>query len=223
MVRSSFVNNRAGLLSILKKQNNRTLKNYITFSNVSNLVVLLLLVTLIFSADAKGLLIEGLMKIGLFQPDIPKVAAESNVPASNKTSLTQDVEFIDSKGNTISLIDQNGKVVFINFWATWCPPCIAEMPTIDQLHEKYKDNGDIVFLMVDVDGKINESNTFMKDKGFRLSVHIPASELPKVLFAGSMPTTVILDKSGNIAFQHVGGADYSNPKISEFIDQLLKQ
>ena len=102
------------------------------------MVVLLLLVTLIFSADAKGLLIEGLMKIGLFQPDIPKVAAESNVPASNKTSLTQDVEFIDSKGNTISLFYQNGKVVFINFWATWCPPCIAEMPTIDQLHEKYK-------------------------------------------------------------------------------------
>ena len=204
------------------QQNNRTLKSYITFSNVSNIVVLLLVITLVFSADAKGLVIEGLMKIGLFQPEIPNVAAKSNVPAANTTSPTQDVRFMDSKGNTISLSDQNGKVVFINFWATWCPPCIAEMPTIDELHEKYKDKSDIMFLMVNVDGKINESTTFMKDKGFHLPVHIPASELPKALFAGSMPTTVILDKSGNLAFHHVGGADYSNPKIIEFINKLLE-
>lgn len=205
------------------QQNKRTLKSYITFSNVSNIVVLLLVVTLVFSADAKGLVIEGLMKIGLFQPEVPKVESKSNAPAANTISPTQHVKFIDSKGNTINLSDQKGKVVFINFWATWCPPCIAEMPTIDQLHEKYKDNTDILFLMVDVDGKVNESTTFMKDKGFHLPVHIPASELPKALFAGSMPTTVILDKTGNIAFHHVGGADYSNPKISEFIDQLVKQ
>jgi len=205
------------------QQNNRTLKSYITFSNVSNIVVLLLVITLVFSADAKGLVIEGLMKIGLFQPEVPKVESKSNAPAANTTSPTQDVKFMDSKGNNINLSDQKGKVVFINFWATWCPPCIAEMPTIDQLHEKYKDKSDIMFLMVDVDGKVDESTTFMKDKGFHLPVHIPASEMPKALFAGSMPTTVILDKSGNIAFHHVGGADYSNPKISEFIDELIKQ
>ncbi len=205
------------------QQNNRTLKSYITFSNVSNIVVFLLVITLVFSADAKGLVIEGLMKIGLFQPEVPKVASKSNAPAANTTSPTQDVKFMDSKGNTINLSDQKGKVVFINFWATWCPPCIAEMPTIDQLHEKYKDKSDIMFLMVDVDGKVDESTTFMKDKGFHLPVHITASELPKSLFSGSMPTTVILDKSGNIAFHHVGSADYSNPEISEFIDQLVNQ
>jgi len=203
-----------------QQQNKRNLKSYITFSNVSNAVVILLITTFVFSADAKGLVIEGLMKIGLFQPDIPKV--ESKIPAATAEAPFQDVTFIDSKGNSTKLSDQKGKVVFINFWATWCPPCIAEMPTINELHARYKSNNDVLFLMVDVDGDIDKSTAFMNSKKLNLPVHIPGSELPRELFAGSMPTTVILDKSGNIAFHHVGGADYSNPKITDFINKLLE-
>ncbi|MEJ5963580.1 TlpA family protein disulfide reductase [Pedobacter immunditicola] len=203
-----------------KQQSNKlNLKKYFTFSNFSNLVLLVLLAIFVFSADAKGVVMEGLMKIGLFQPDIPQ--SESALPIITPAAVIQDVEFLDNNGQPIKLSDQKGKVVFINFWAAWCPPCIAEMPTIDQLHAKYKNNKDVLFLMVDVDGKIVESTAFMNKKGFDLPVHVPGSGLPKELFAGSMPTTVMLDKSGNIVFHHVGGADYSNPEITGFINKLL--
>ena len=82
---------------------------------------------------------------------------ESAVP----TTAT-DVSFKDKSGNVVQLNDLKGKVVFINFWATWCPPCIHELPSIDQLRQSLKDNKDIVFLMVDVDGDIDKSSAFME-------------------------------------------------------------
>lgn len=204
-----------------KQQSNKlNLKKYFTFSNISNLVLFVLLAIFVVSADAKGFVMEGLMKIGLFQPDIPQ--SESTLPIITPAAVVQDAVFLDNNGQPIKLSDQKGKVVFINFWAAWCPPCIAEMPTIDQLHAKYKNNKDVLFLMVDVDGKMVESTAFMNKKGFDLPVHIPGSGLPKELFAGSMPTTVMLDKLGNIVFHHVGGADYGNPEITDFINKLLK-
>lgn len=208
----------------IKKQNdqNSTLlkKKWFTFSNLSTVILMLFVLTMIFSPDVKGWVIQNLMKIGLFQPDLPKTSGSESGSTVAKTP-TQDVLFLDSKGSTIKLSEQKGKVVFINFWATWCPPCIAEMPTIDQLYLKYKDNKNVMFIMVDVDGKNEQSSAFMKNKGYSLPVYTPAGEIPSEFFAGSMPTTVIVDKAGNIAFNHIGGADYSNPEVAAFIDKLI--
>ncbi len=192
-------------------------KNWLTFSNISTTLLVLLMLAMFFSPEAKGLLIQGLMKVGFFQPDMPQISKQ------NATSVPgQQVLFTDVKGKTITLADQKGKVVFMNFWASWCPPCIAEMPSISSLYAKYKDHKNVIFILVDVDGNINASTAFLNKKNFTLPVYISASEIPKEYFSGSMPTTVILDKAGNIAFHHVGGADYTNPEVSSFIDKLAK-
>jgi len=212
-------------MTVIKKQNdpkNQFInKKWFTFSNLSTVALMLFVMAMIFSPDVKGFVIQNLMKVGLFQPDLPKTSGQESGTAVAKTP-TQEVLFLDGEGNTIKLSEQRGKVVFINFWATWCPPCIAEMPSIDKLYLKYKDNKNVMFLMVDVDGKYAASSAFMKNKGYSLPVYIPAGEIPEEFFAGSMPTTVILDKSGNIAFHHLGGADYSNPEVAAFIDKLSK-
>lgn len=75
--------------------------------------------------------------------------------------------------------------------------------------------------MVDADGKPELSGTFMKRKGYDLPVHTMMSNVPESLFNGSLPTTVILDKSGRIVYKGVGAADYSNSKVMAFIDGLL--
>ncbi|MET3114924.1 thiol-disulfide isomerase/thioredoxin [Pedobacter sp. CG_S7] len=208
-----------------KKQNdtNKQLinKKWFTFSNLSTIVLMLFVMAMIFSPDVKGFVIQNLMKVGLFQPDLPKTAGKESGAAVAKVPA-QEVLFLDGEGKTIKLSEQRGKVVFINFWATWCPPCIAEMPSIDNLYLKYKDNKNVMFIMVDVDGKYAASSAFMKNKGFSLPVYTPAGGIPEEYFAGSMPTTVILDKSGNMAFHHLGGADYSNPEVTAFIDNLNK-
>lgn len=141
----------------------------------------------------------------------------------DNANIVPDLKFKDEKGNIVSLHSLKGKVVFINLWATWCPPCIREMPSIDELRKTFKDNEDLVFLMVDVDGNIEKAANFMKNKKFDLPVHIRASEIPRELFNGSIPTTIIIDKQNKIAGRHIGGADYASPKIIEIIKELLSE
>ncbi|MBB5439185.1 thiol-disulfide isomerase/thioredoxin [Pedobacter sp. AK017] len=196
-------------------------KKWYSFSNLSTAVLGVFLIAMFFSPDLKGTVIQGLMKIGLFQPDIPKEVA-GKVSNAAQAAQPPEVSFTDVTGKTINLSRLKGKVVFLNFWATWCPPCIAEMPSINKLRAKYKSNEKVVFLLVDVDSKIDASTAFMKKRKFDLPVYVPASEVPQEYFSGSMPTTVILDRAGGIAFHHVGGADYGNPEVSAFIDKLSK-
>lgn len=156
-----------------------------------------------------------------------KMATEYAVNTDNvsdsEVQQAPDLNFTDENGETVSLHELKGKVVFINLWATWCPPCIHEMPSINKLRQTFKDNDDLVFLMVDMDGEIETARKFMEKKKFDLPVHVVNSEIPRELFSGSIPTTIIVDKQNNIAGRQVGGADYMSPKIVEAIEGLLNE
>lgn len=141
---------------------------------------------------------------------------EVEVPA------TSAISFKDKNGETVSLSSLKGKVVFINFWATWCPPCIQEMPSINELKQSFKGNEDIIFLMVDVDNKIEKSTAFMEDKKYDLPVYVPTSEIPSNYLGGSIPTTVILDKSGDMIARMEGGRDYTSPEIIKVLNELVE-
>lgn len=144
---------------------------------------------------------------------------------TEKTDIRTDngITFQDGNGKIVALNDLKGKVVFINFWATWCPPCIAEMPSINELKAKFGENENIIFLMVDVDGKHKKSQAFMDKREFNLPVYIPHSEIPKEFLSGAIPTTVILDKKGAIAARIEGGRDYSKPEIVNALKQLIEE
>lgn len=144
-------------------------------------------------------------------------------PLVSNAQQTPDLKFKDENGKTISLHSLKGKVVFINLWATWCPPCIHEMPSINDLRKTFKDNKDLVFLMVDVDGKIEKSKEWMKKKKFDLPVYVPDGEIPRELFSGSIPTTIIVDKQNKIIGRQVGGADYSSQEMADLINKLLSE
>lgn len=141
----------------------------------------------------------------------------------SNSQQTPDLKFKDENGKTISLKSLKGKVVFINLWATWCPPCIHEMPSINELRKTFKDNKDLVLLMVDVDGKIEKSKEWMKNKKFDLPVYVPDGEIPRELFSGSIPTTIIVDKQNNIIGRQVGGADYSSKEVIDLMTTLLNE
>jgi thiol-disulfide isomerase/thioredoxin len=189
-------------------------KKWLTPSNIFSAIMVAFTVAMLVSPDVKGWTIQSLMKIGLFQPKIdnqPQVAATEPLP---------NVYFQDGDGRTIDLASLKGKVVFINFWATWCPPCIAEMPSINDLHGKFMDNEKVVFLMVDVDGNYRKSDSFMKKRGFALPVVTPANDIPSVFMQGAVPTTVILDKDGKMIYRQEGAADYNSKKMVDLISQL---
>lgn len=128
---------------------------------------------------------------------------------------------LDENEKEIKVADLKGKVVFINFWATWCPPCIEEMPSIAALKKKFKDNPNIVFLMVDVDNNLAKSKKFMAKQKLDLPVHVPYSQIPSNYLGNSIPTTVILDKKGEIVVRTEGARDYNAPKLVAAIEALV--
>ena len=195
----------------------------VKISTVITVVLGVFVVATFVSPDLKAWVGRGLMKIGLYKPDLAHVATgeatESATVTDNPTNPSMFVS--DGAGNRIDVANQSGKVVFINFWATWCPPCIAELPSIDKLHEQFKDNDAVVFAMVDVDSQYKKSKQFMESKRLGLPVHVISGEIPAGWLGNAIPTTVILDKKGKVAARHEGMADYSRPEVASFINELI--
>lgn len=121
---------------------------------------------------------------------------------------------------TINLSQSKGKVVLINFWATWCPPCVAEMPELQELYDHYKGNVDFYFVTNDNPDKIN---LFLKSKGYDLPIYRPLEESPDVLESKSLPTTYLISKKGEIIMRKVGAASWNSDKVHQAIDTLLAE
>jgi len=190
------------------------MKKKIIRKYITNGIFIFTLALILFVPSAKALVIQGLMQIGLFSPDVQ----------IEKTIATPSLElkFKDQNGRVVTLNELKGKVVFLNFWATWCPPCLAEMPSINKLYESYKNNDDVVFILLDADSNFEKANGYMKARKYTMPVYQMASSVPEQIFAGSLPTTLVFDKKGRVSFKHEGAANYNSKKFVEFMEKLRK-
>ncbi|GGH11215.1 TlpA family protein disulfide reductase [Pedobacter zeae] len=180
--------------------------------NIFNALFVIFLLVIVFVPGAKAFFIRGLMEIGFYKPDI-------EAPKEHVAELN-GIRFKDAKGNLVDLGDLKGKVIFLNFWATWCPPCRAEMPSVNKLYNQFKDDTDIVFIFADADGDFARSGKFMSDRKYEMPIYKVQSDIPEKVFAGALPTTVIFDKQGRLSFKHEGVANYADPKVIDFIKKL---
>lgn len=180
--------------------------------NGGNIIFFSLVLIILFVPAAKAMVLEGLMKVGLFSPKIEHVD-----PISTDLS---GITFSSEKGEVVDLGALRGKVILINFWATWCPPCRAEMPGLSKLYNQFKNDKDIVFLFVDADGDLTKSAKFMARHEYDLPLFKPASDIPTKIFESTLPTTVIFDKQGRLSYRHEGMADYSDQKFVDFLNKL---
>jgi thiol-disulfide isomerase/thioredoxin len=192
------------------------MKKRINKSTIWNALFFIGILVILFVPSAKAMLMQGLMEIGLFRPDT-EVKPATDLPAVPQAAT---IRFSDAKGKTFTLDELKGKVVFLNFWATWCPPCLAEMPSINKLYEQYKNDPKVVFVMVDADGKLPKAQAYLDRKKFSLPVYSLDTAVPEILFSGSLPTTVVLDKQGRISYNESGVANYAGKKFIEFIETL---
>ncbi|WP_412466957.1 TlpA family protein disulfide reductase [Pedobacter sp. KLB.chiD] len=181
--------------------------------NIFSALLIVILLAMVFIPDAKAFFIKGLMEIGFYKPDVE--APKENVAGLN------GIRFKDVNGNLVDLGDLKGKVIFLNFWATWCPPCRAEMPSINKLHSHFKNDQDIIFIFADADGDLTKSTKFMADHQYSLPVYKVESNIPEQLFTGALPTTVIFDKQARLSFKHEGVANYADQKIVDFLNRLI--
>ena len=121
--------------------------------------------------------------------------------------------------NDIDLKSLEGKVVFVSFWATWCGPCIAEMPSIKKLYADYKDK--VAFILV-----TNENwqtvSTFYTKKGFDFPTYNQGSIGPKEFISKTIPATFIINKNKKIVVEKRGPANWNSSTTRKLLDNLLK-
>lgn len=125
-----------------------------------------------------------------------------NVPSTNLKNL---------KGN---------KLVFLNFWGTWCAPCREEWPTIQDLYEARKDKID--FVLIAMQDKEEDVVKFMKEKGYTAPVYIAQSPVSKNILPKSFPTTFLLDKNGRILLKEDSSKDWNSKSVNDFIDNVTQ-
>ena len=128
---------------------------------------------------------------------------------------------IASTGQQQTLSGLKGKVVFLNFWATWCGPCRAEMPSMEALFNRYKDKG-LEMLAVNCLEKENEVIAFMESNGLTFPTALDLEgRVSNSYGIQGIPTTFLIDRSGNLVVRLVGSIDWDTPEIHAVIELLL--
>lgn len=144
----------------------------------------------------------------------PSVIQESKRESVN--DYNWELQNID--GGSINFNSSEEKVVLINFWATWCPPCIAEMPSLHKLHDDYKDKVDFYFVSNE---ELDVLSEFLKKNNYSFNVHVPKTKYPEAFDVSSIPRTFLIDKNGDIVIDKTGAANWNSEKVRNQIDKLL--
>lgn len=127
----------------------------------------------------------------------------------------------DIKGKSVSLAGLKGKVVLVDFWASWCAPCKEEMPILEKLHSKYAKQG-LSIVGVSVDNELENAADFAKKVGVSFTiVHDKGHAIADRYKPAKMPTSFILDRDGKVRFVHEGFEKADAKKIEAEIKSLL--
>ena len=138
-------------------------------------------------------------------------------------STAPDFQLVDTKGEVRSLSSERGKVVLVNFWATWCPPCKAEMPSMEELYRNYG-SGKFEILAINVDdaGPAVVSG-FLQENPHTFPILFDSEFQARTLYGVSrFPETFIVDKNGIITNRIVGAIDWTSPQMLSYLNSLLK-
>jgi thiol-disulfide isomerase/thioredoxin len=129
-------------------------------------------------------------------------------------------EMVNKDNHPIAFADLKGKVLFVNNWASWCPPCIAEMPSIMELKRKLE-GVDIEFVMVSFDEDRSKAEAFINKRKYDFNIYFPGKKYPFV--TSSIPATFIVDKTGKTVMEHTGMTDYSSDEIVNQLKALANE
>jgi len=166
---------------------------------------------------------RGLLATGLWHA-APPAAPAAALPvrfASLRADYPYPLPLYTLDGHPANLRQFRGKAVLVNLWASWCPPCLAEMPGLQALYQK-TDTAKVAFVLISLDENPNKARALLKRKGYTLPVFFPAAPLPAPFNSPSIPSTVILTPAGRLADRHDGMADYDTPEFRAALEKLAE-
>lgn len=178
-------------------------------------VLFLALMLFLFRTDAGKSIVGGAQAL-LLKTGVHNAPAE---PLAEKVAPADDLLLRNADGKTIKLSDLRGKTVFLNQWATWCPPCRAEMPAIENLYQS-ADRSRIAFVMLSLDDSAEDAFAFAKEKGFTFPVYVPVGPLPAAFETSAIPTTFVLAPDGRIDQRIEGMANYDTDEFRKYLREV---
>ena len=120
----------------------------------------------------------------------------------------------------VTLSQFHGQVVVLNFWATWCPPCVEETPSLVKMQSRMKDKG-VVVLAVSIDVDDGAYHKFLKDYGVNLlTVRDEAQKAASLYGTHGWPESYIIDRNGIIRRKFIGPVEWNSPEVTEFLSKL---
>ncbi|MHA6280288.1 TlpA family protein disulfide reductase [Salinimicrobium sp. CAU 1759] len=180
--------------------------------NWSNILFIILIVLLLIPQTRKPIQVT-MNRIISFSPS--KIAEDER-------EILEDYDWnlVNLEGHPVNFRSSIGEVAVINLWATWCPPCIAEMPSFQKLYNEYGDKVNFYFVSTEETEKLEQ---FLKKKDYRLPVYQPIDMAPQKLQSRTLPTTFVISREGKIAVSKKGSANWNDSGFKELLDELLKE
>jgi thiol-disulfide isomerase/thioredoxin len=148
--------------------------------------------------------------------------AEIELTAENMPDAEYDLSLISLSGKKIAMEEFKGKLIFLNFWASWCPPCIAEMPSIENLYEEIN-NESVKFILISLDENAEDAIKFVDKKNIKTPVYFLNGPVPQMYRSSTIPTTFVISPKGKLVFKQIGMANYNGEKFKKALLNLLKK
>jgi thiol-disulfide isomerase/thioredoxin len=150
----------------------------------------------------------------------PDVGPHKGVDRSHKGQPAPDAKFNDPDGGEMSMAAFRGVPVLVNLWASWCAPCVKELPTLDKLAQTHRDDGQLGVIAVSQDSGPHTSVVAFLDK-LKIT-DVGAYQDPKMALAGAlgievMPTSVLYDADGKEVWRYVGDLDWTSPEAARLV------
>ena len=143
-------------------------------------------------------------------------------PADRQAAVFEGT-WTKSDGTKLSLTEVRGKVLVLNVWATWCGPCMAELPSLAKLAAHYASDDDVKVICVTKESVSLIAEKLKSKDAISIAYSTDGVQLPKVYSTKAIPATFLISKNGEIVFQHVGSADWASDEAIKFIEKLRKE
>ncbi len=179
--------------------------------NWSNILFFVFLALLVFPQTR--------MPIQVFVQRIISFSPSEKSVDERETLQDYDWNLLQMDSKDINFSQSKGKVVLVNFWATWCPPCVAEMPSFQKLYDDYGNKMDFYFVTSE---KKETVQKFLLKHNYTFPVYFQVFDAPELLRGSVLPTTYVISKEGEIIINEEGAADWNSKKTRQILDSLLK-
>lgn len=195
------------------------LKNYVDkqkkksiWAKLSDVLFILLIIGLLIPSTRTPIMVF-LKKITNFAPS---VSVDDDFGKLSETDFQYTFE--DQHGRVLRLKDFSEKPIFLNFWATWCPPCVAEMPSIERLENEFGDQVHFIFISNEMK---HTTQNFLSEHQYNFESYRPRNREPGELLVSSLPTTFIISKDGRIVVRKTGNHKWDSDGVKELLKELI--